>query len=418
MLDTTEAVLLNFGISAEIAKFVTRIVVFVIIIFLSIIGNYIAKKWILRSINKLIIRSKFQWDDVLLEAKVLDRLAHFAPALILYLLLPIPLEKYDTAVQFVTSLIVIYMIFLTVRVLDALLNTITQIYQSFDASKEIPIKSFTQILKIIIYFVGVVLIVAIVLDKSPVYLLSGLGALTAVLLLVFKDVILGFVAGVQLMANKMVARGDWIEMPKHGADGDVLDVTLTTVKVQNWDKTISTIPTYHLISESFKNWRGMSESDGRRIKRAINIDMQSIKFLDGSLLRRLKTISYLSDYLEQKQNEISQHNLERNIDTASMLNGRNLTNIGTFRVYVQEYLKNHPMINQNMTLLVRQLEPGETGLPIEIYVFCTDKNWNNYESIQADIFDHLLAAIDEFDLKIFQTPSGNDVKQLLAQQVI
>jgi len=412
MLETLQNSLISYGLNAELADITARFTAIFVIILLSLVGNFIAKNWILRTVSKIINKTQTSWDDALLESQVLNRLAHFAPALILYSLIHIPLTNYDTATLIISNLILIYIIMLGARLIDALLNAVTEIFHTNDVSKQIPIKSFTQILKIIAYFIAIVLIVGIVLDKTPVYLLSGLGALTAVLLLVFKDTILGFVAGVQLMANKMIARGDWIEMPKHGADGDVLDVTLTTVKIQNWDKTITTIPTYQLISESFKNWRGMSDSDGRRIKRALNIDLQSIRFLDDTLLQRLEKIQYITDYLKQKKIDVSQYNKQMNIDSSNKANGRNLTNIGCFRAYVLAYLKNHPMINQEMTLLVRQLAPADNGIPIEIYVFCKDKNWGNYENIQADIFDHLLAVLAEFDLTIFQNPTGHDFRKL------
>jgi miniconductance mechanosensitive channel len=253
--------------------------------------------------------------------------------------------------------------------------------------------------------------IAIVLNKSPLYFLTGLGALSAVLMLIFKDPILGFVAGIQLTANKMVARGDWLEMPKYDADGDVLEIGLTTVKVQNWDKTITTIPTYALISESFKNWRGMQESGGRRIKRFVYLDLGSIKFCTEEMLERFSRIQYITEYIERKKKEISEYNEAFQVDTSILVNGRHLTNIGTFRAYVTAYLKNHPMINQDMTFLVRQLAPTPQGLPLEIYVFCKDKIWANYEAIQADIFDHILAVVPEFDLRVFQEPSGGDFRE-------
>ena len=231
-------------------------------------------------------------------------------------------------------------------------------------------------------------------------------------MLVFRDSILGFVAGIQLAANRMVSVGDWIEMPAYGADGDVLEVALTTVKVQNWDKTITTIPTYALISESFKNWRGMSESGGRRIKRSVSIDMSSIKFCDLEMLERFEKIQYISGYIEQKKNELKDFNRAMSVDTASLVNGRRMTNIGTFRAYVQAYLQNHPKINKDMTFLIRQLPPTENGLPIEIYVFSNDKVWANYEAIQADIFDHVLAVVPEFDLRVYQNPTGADFRIL------
>jgi miniconductance mechanosensitive channel len=253
----------------------------------------------------------------------------------------------------------------------------------------------------------VVLIISRLLDKSPWALLSGIGALTAVIMLVFKDSILGFVASVQLTTNDMVRRGDWIEMPKYGADGDVIEVSLNTVKVQNWDKTISTIPTYQLMQDTFKNWRGMSESGGRRIKRALYIDMNSIAFCDEEMLRRFEKIELLKDYLHEKRHEVAATN-EGIGDPDMPTNLRRLTNVGTFRAYVVAYLRAHPKIHKDMTFLVRQLPPNDTGLPIEIYVFSNDQDWARYEAIQADLFDHFLAVLPEFGLRVFQLPSGAD----------
>jgi miniconductance mechanosensitive channel len=274
-------------------------------------------------------------------------------------------------------------------------------------SNRIPIKGFIQVFKIIIYFTAAIFIISILLNKTPIYLFSGLSALTAVLMFIFKDAILGFVAGIQLSANRMVATGDWISMPKYGADGDIVEIALTTVKVQNWDKTITTIPTYALITESFKNWRGMSESGGRRIKRAISIDMNTIGFCTEDMLRRFGKIQYISDYIEKKKIELQEINKIEQVDTSSLVNGRRMTNIGTFRAYVEAYL------NKEMTFLVRQLAPTEHGLPIEIYVFSKDQEWANYEAIQANIFDHILAVVPEFDLRVFQDPSGSDFSKLI-----
>jgi miniconductance mechanosensitive channel len=249
-----------------------------------------------------------------------------------------------------------------------------------------------------------------------VYLLSGLGAMTAVLMLIFKDPILGFAAGIQLISNRMLKPGDWIEMPKYGADGDVIDITLTTVKVRNFDRTITTIPTYALINDSFKNWRGMQESRGRRIKRAIYIDMNTIRFCSPEMLERFSTIRYIADYMQRKNQELEKYNAERGIESRDAANARRLTNIGTFRAYVYAYLQNHPMINTEMTFLIRQLAPTQHGLPLEVYVFCRDKEWTNYEAVQSDVFDHLLAIAGEFDLKVYQYPSGADILKLTAEK--
>jgi miniconductance mechanosensitive channel len=258
-----------------------------------------------------------------------------------------------------------------------------------------------------------VLVLSTLLDKSPIYLLSGLGALTAVLLLVFRDAILGFVAGIMISVNQLARIGDWIEMPKAGADGDVIDISLTTVKVQNWDKTITTIPAYDLISSSFKNWRGMSESGGRRIKRALPIDMRSVRFADEEMVERWSRMDLLRDYLDGKQREIEEENTARGTDLSVLGNGRRMTNLGTFRAYCIAYLRNHPRIHQKMTFLVRQLAPTDRGMPLEIYVFTNDIRWAAYEAIQSDVFDHLLAVIEEFDLRVFQAPSGGDVQSAL-----
>ncbi len=414
MLELLQNWLLSYGLNESLAFYAARSAAVVALLILSAIANFVAKRYIVSALTYVISRSKTQWDDAVLRQKTLSRLAHLAPALVIYVLTPIALAGLDAAITFTKSATLIYMIIILMLVLDSLLNTVEDVYQSFRASKEIPIKGFIQILKLVVYFLTAIFVTSILLNKTPVYLLSGIGALTAVLMLVFRDAILGFVAGIQLAANKMVAVGDWIEMPDYGADGDVLEVTLTTVKVQNWDKTITTIPTYALISESFKNWRGMDESGGRRIKRAVSIDMSSIRFCDEEMLERFGKIQYISAYIQKKKDELEAFNQSANVDNASLANGRRMTNIGTFRAYVEAYLRNHPMINRDMTFLVRQLEPTQTGLPIEIYVFCKDKVWANYEAIQADIFDHILAVLPEFDLRVYQYPTGADLRVLSA----
>lgn len=385
----------------------------VVVLLLSVTVNYIAKRYILKSLTYVITRSKTKWDDAILHQGAPNRLAHLAPALVIYVLTPFALEGMETTIAVIRGATQIYMIIVLMLVLDSLLNTVEEIYRGFRASKEIPIKGFIQISKIALYFVSAIFVISILLNKTPFFLLSGIGALTAVLMLIFRDAILGFVAGIQLAANKMVANGDWIEMPKYGADGDVLEVTLTTVKVQNWDKTVTTIPTYALISESFKNWRGMQESGGRRIKRSVNIDMNSIRFCDEEMLERFGKIQYISEYIETKKAELEEFNQSIKADNASLANGRRMTNVGTFRAYVKAYLLNHPMISKEMTFLVRQLQPTENGLPIEVYVFSRDKVWANYEAIQADIFDHILAVVPEFDLRVYQNPSGSDFSSLV-----
>jgi miniconductance mechanosensitive channel len=321
MLELLHTWLLDHGTGESLAFYLARGIAVVSVLVLSIAANFVAKRYILSALAYVISRSKSKWDDAFLRQRALNRLAHLAPALVIYVLTPIALAGLDSTVLFIRGATQIYMIVILMLVLDALLNTVEDIYQNFEASKEIPIKGFIQVLKIALYFLAAIFVISILLNKTPVYLLSGIGALAAVMMLVFRDSILGFVAGIQLAANRMVSVGDWIEMPKYGADGDVLEVALTTVKVQNWDKTITTIPTYALISESFKNWRGMAESGGRRIKRAVNIDMSSIRFCDEEMLERYEKIQYISEYIEQKKNELQAFNQASNVDNASLVNG-------------------------------------------------------------------------------------------------
>jgi miniconductance mechanosensitive channel len=397
---------------AGLAFYSARILALAGVLILSAAADLVAKRYILAAITYAITRSKSTWDDAVLRQRALNRLAHLAPALVIFIFTPFALEGMDTTIAVLRGATQIYMIIILMLVLDSLLNSAEEIYQQFEASKEIPIKGFIQVLKLILYFLAAIFVISILLNKTPIFLLSGIGALTAVLMLIFRDAILGFVAVIQLSANKMVANGDWIEMPNYGADGDVIEVSLTTVKVQNWDKTITTIPTYALISESFKNWRGMQESGGRRIKRAVNIDMSSIKFCDEEMLDRFAKIQYISEYIEHKKHELEAFNQSINVDNTSLVNGRRMTNVGTFRAYVKAYLENHPEVNRDMTFLIRQLSPTEHGLPIEIYVFSKDQVWANYEAIQVDIFDHILAVVPEFDLRVYQNPTGADFSSL------
>jgi miniconductance mechanosensitive channel len=383
------------------------------VLLISLIAFYVSRRIVSGGVHLVFKRSRFSWDDYLSESGLFMRLTLIVPALVIHIFIPVVFEGYPTAGAVALGAVHIYFICVTVVVLDALINSLHAIYQTFRVSREIPLKGFAQVLKIVLYCTGLVMAVSVALDRSPVYLLSGLGAMTAVLMLVFKDPILGFVAGIQLISNRMLKNGDWIEMPKYEADGDVIDITLTTVKVRNWDNTITTIPTYALINDSFKNWRGMQESHGRRIKRAIHIDMRSIRFCTPDMLEKFAGIRRISGYIQQKNLEVTRHNTDLGIQSRDSANARRLTNIGTFRAYVYAYLQNHPMINTDMTFIVRQLAPTPYGLPLEIYVFCRDKAWANYEAIQSDIFDHLLAIVPEFGLKVYQYPSGPDVEKLV-----
>jgi miniconductance mechanosensitive channel len=306
-----------------------------------------------------------------------------------------------------------YMITTILLVLNSFMNAVNDIYLTYDISKVRPIKGYIQVAKIILFFVGAILMIATLIGQNPVVLLGGLGALSAVLMLVFKDSILGLVAGIQLTANDMVRVGDWVEMPKYNADGAVIEITLNTVKVQNWDMTITMIPSYAFISDSIKNWRGMQESGGRRIKRSVYIDVSSIAFCTDEMIEKFKQIHFLKDYIERKEREIAQYNRENKIDDSIKVNGRRMTNIGTYRAYIAKYLENHPGIHKGLTAMVRQLAPGEHGLPLEIYAFTNDTRWVAYESIQADIFDHILAVAPEFGLRVFQNPTGHDMRNMV-----
>ena len=403
----------QIGLTPQLASYFGRGSAALLVLVASLVAHYIARKPVMKAVHSLIRRTQSDWDDVLIENRVLRQLAHLVPALVLYLLTPVALRGYPKVISAIEVAVLVYMIAVAVRTVDLFLNAVIVIWNRTEASREISVKSFVQFLKIVLYLTAGILTVSVLLDKSPSYLLGGLTALTAVLLFVFKDPILGLVAGIQLSANRMVARGDWIEMPRYGADGDVVEVALTTVKVQNWDKTITTIPTYALISESFKNWRGMRESGGRRIKRAIHIDLNSIRHCTEEMLERFQKINYIRPYIEEKQRELAEHNEQEQVDLSQLANGRRMTNVGTFRAYVVAYLWNHPSISRDLTFLVRQLAPTDHGLPIEVYVFCNDVVWANYEAVQADIFDHLLAIVPEFDLRIFQAPTGGDFASLL-----
>ena len=412
MLNILQQTLLELGLGEDFAATGARTGVSILVALAALIAHRLARGPVLRTIDSLIRRTNTDWDDALIERRVLHRLAHLVPGLVIYRLAPLALVGHARLQEIADTGVQIYLVLTSMLVIDALMSTTVDIYRSTKTSREISIKGLIQFLKVILFFLCGVFVVSVLLGKSPFYLLSGLTALTAVLLLIFRDAILGLVAGIQLSVNRMVARGDWIEMPKYGADGDVLDVTLTTVKVQNWDKTITTIPTYSLISESFKNWRGMQDSGGRRIKRSVHIDISTVKFLDEQMIERFGKIQYITDHIEHKKQELAEYNELNQVDLSHLANGRRMTNVGTFRAYVEAYLKNHPQISQEMTFLVRQLAPTPKGLPIEIYVFCKDKVWANYEAIQGDIFDHILAIIPIFDLQAFQEPAGKDFRGL------
>ncbi|HBF03963.1 MAG TPA: mechanosensitive ion channel protein MscS, partial [Verrucomicrobiales bacterium] len=398
------------------APWVSRWLVTFLILVLAWLMNHLAKGFMLRFLRFCIKNSKTQWDDKLVQRNLFHRLSHLAPIIVISFFLPQIWVGHPTAEGLIDAFSQIYTMLVVLLVVQALLDAFHDVYRTFEWSKQVPIYSFIQAIKLIVYMVGGVFIVAKLMGKDPSVIFGSLGALTAVLMLVFKDSILGFAAGIHLTTNKMLSLGDWLEMPKYGADGDVIEIGLTTVKVQNFDKTITTIPTYTLISDAFKNWRGMSESPGRRIKRSILIDLHSIRFCDEALLESLASIQAISGYIREKQKEVQAFNQQLVAGGSDHpANGRRLTNIGTFRAYLVAFLRQHPLINQEMTLLVRQLEPTPRGLPLQIYVFSSDKRWVEYEGIVSDLFDHILSVMKEFDLRAYQEPSGLDFRQGLAR---
>ena len=383
-------------------------ILYAVVIIFSALLYLISSRVILRAISMFFQKTSTEFDDVLIEKKVFNRLPLLIPLIFIYNFKNI-LSWPDIFDRVLFSMIAVIFI----SFLNAFLNALNQMHVKSSFSQKFSIKSYVQVAKLLVGIFGFIIIIAILTGRSPVYFLSGIGALTAVLLLVFKDTILSLVSSVQISSNDLFKVGDWIEAPQFGADGDVIDIALHSIKIQNWDKTISIIPTNKLLDSSFKNWRGMSESGGRRIKRSINIDMNSIKFCSGDMTERFRKFKVIGKYINQKLSEIEKFNTENNVVEDGLINGRSLTNIGTFRAYIEGYLRNHNKIHDEMTFLVRQLSPSSSGLPIEIYVFANDTDWINYESIQSDIFDHLLAVVPEFDLKVFQHPSGSDFNKIL-----
>jgi len=377
------------------------------------ISFFICRAYVLRLIRFLTKNISNLWGQAFFDHRLFSQLSWIVPNLIIHAgtkaIIALP-EFFSLIVQRITMATII---FLAMRAITCLLGNLQNSYSQLEAAKNRPIKGLLQVVIIILHLLGFILIFSILMDSSPWVFLSGLGAMTAVLLLIFRDTILSLVAGIQLTTNNFIRVGDWIDMPQFGADGDVVDIALHAVRVQNWDRTITVIPTHKFLEHSFKNWRGMQESGGRRIKRAINVDMSTIRFLTQDEIKRFERFALLKDYIQQKCEELEKHNNKFAHDPNLIVNSRRLTNVGTFRVYLINYLRQHPQIHQQMTFLVRQLAPSDRGLPIEIYVFASDVRWAFYEGIQADIFDHVLAITGEFGLRIFQSPSGVDVREAL-----
>ncbi|WP_292593479.1 mechanosensitive ion channel family protein [Mesotoga sp. UBA5825] len=396
------------GLSETFDLVLANIVVGIIMIVVAFLSKYIFEKVLIKPIELIVRKSAFKWDDLLVKHKLLNKIALMIPAIVIALFAPAFPAISDVIYRLVTT----YLIFIAAVVIDAFLDVFTSAYQSLETSKDKPIKSYMTVVKLMVYTIAGVVAVSVLTGISPWGILSGIGAMTAVLLVIFRDSLLGLVASIQISKNNLVSIGDWIEVPRYQADGDVIDITLTTIRIQNWDKTITTIPSYAIISESFKNWKGMFQAGGRRIKRSVYIDTSSVRFLDDDLYDRLHKIQILRPYLESRKKEIEEFNRMNEVDVTEPVNGRRMTNIGTFRAYLTAYLRNHPGTNKDLIMMVRQLQPTDTGLPLEIYAFSKDTSWVNYESLQSDIFDHIFATLPHFDLRVFQNPSGNDLRAM------
>lgn len=396
----------------EMTELVSILSALALIFIISVIIHIFLHKVVIRSLERLALRSTYTWTAAFFGSKLFKRLALALQGIIIYVQARLWLSDDSFSQPLLQTMAHLWVIMFILLSLFSLLNTVLELGRESDLARRLPVRGMFQGVKLTAAIIAGILMIAVLIGKSPLILFSSLGAMTAVTMLVFKDSIMGLVAGIQLSANKMLEVGDWLEMPKYGADGDVIDIGLTTVKVRNFDKTITTIPTYALISDSFRNWRGMFESGGRRIKRSFNIDVNSVRFLDEDDLERLYKARLLEPYLSSKISEINQHNREQNVDLSSLINGRRLTNLGTLRAYLLQYLQVHPGIHKEMIQMVRQLQPEADGIPMELYCFTSTTNWVDYEVIQADIFDHIFAVLPAFDLRAHQSPTGYDIRAL------
>lgn len=407
--------LIEWGIPQSQANLITMAVLLVLVLFLLGVVSFILRKVLVNVLIKVANRSSIKFDDFLVQNKVLYYLSNVIPLILFINFIPVIFSGYPDWIEVVRRIVDIMLVVGWVYVIRGVFRSVRDSMRLKKGFEDKPLDSYLQVANIFLFFIGGILIFSLLSGKSPWAFIGAFGALSAILMLVFKDTILGFVASIQVSSNDMVRVGDWIEMPKYGADGDVVEINLNTVKVQNWDRTITTIPTYYLITDSFKNWRGMQDSGGRRIKRSLSIKMSSIRFLDEKEIENLSKIQLLAPYIEERQLEIKKYNEETKADRSMPVNGRNMTNAGLFRQYINRMAKNHPTIRQDMTLLVRQLQPTEHGMPLELYMFVADTRWAMYENVMSDIFDHLLAAIKYFDLEIFEAPASDDIRKLRQQ---
>ena len=389
--DTITMWLQQLGVQPESMGAVHRIVAVAGILLLAYVAHWLCRKVVVTTVKKLTSKTQNKWDDYLFNDRVLNDFCHMVPPIVITALIPFVFPNEPMTLAFVLKICWIYITIVVVRLICTFLTSLYTISSEHEKLKERSMKGFYQMMKLIVICVGTIIIISTLIDKDPVKILTGLGASAAILTLVFKDTIMGLVAGVQLTANDMLRPGDWITMPKYGADGSVLEVTLTTVKVQNWDKTISTIPPYALVNDSFQNWRGMRESGGRRVKRSINIDMHTVRFCTPEELETFRKEEWMQGFEATGKEEV---------------------NLYVFRHYLEHYLRTHPKVNQNLTLMIRQLQPTAEGMPIELYFFSDGTEWIPYERLQAEVFDHLLATVHQFGLKVFQSPTGLDLRYL------
>ena len=409
LLELMNRWLMACGLTARGADQLDQFIVFALLLLVAFGMDFICRFILLRVVTSLVKRTRVTWDDILLDRSVLVHLSRMVAPLVLSITLPMAFDGVQSVTLTLIGRLCHILILVTfLSFVNSLLKAIYAVYSAQERFRDRPLKGLLQTVQVALWFVGGIVVIALLLDKSPLSLLAGLGASAAVLMLIFKASIMGVVSGVQLSANDMLKVGDWIAMPKYGADGTVIEVTLNTVKVRNWDNTITTIPPYLLVSDSFQNWRGMTESGGRRVKRSVNIDMNSVRFCTPQMLDKYRRIKLLADYIDQTEQVIKAYNAEQEIDNSVLVNGRRQTNLGVFRAYLSAYLHNLPGVRDDMTLLVRHLQPTDHGIPIELYFFTRTTEWGAYEKIQADVFDHLLAIVPEFDLRVFQSPTGAD----------
>lgn len=406
--------MISMGVDKVWADKIDNLIILMLIIAIALLANVLCRKIILRVVAKLVKQTKATWDDIVFNEKVMANVSRMVAPILIYVAIPIAFPEHADSelLEFLRRLCLIYIMAVFLRFVNALFVAVYQVYSERSQYRDKPLKGLLQTAQGILFFIGAIVIISTLIGQKPTVLLTGLGASAAILMLVFKDSIMGFVSGIQLSANNMLKVGDWITMPKYGADGTVIEVSLNTVKVRNFDNTITTIPPYLLVSDSFQNWHGMEESGGRRVKRSINIDMTSVRFCTPEMLEKYRKIQLLTEYVDKTENVIKEYNKEHGIDNSIIVNGRRQTNLGVFRAYLTNYLNSLPSVNHNLTCMVRQLQPTDTGIPLELYFFSANKSWVPYEGVQADVFDHVLAIISEFDLCVFQSPSGADFRRI------